>query len=382
MTSLSEQYTTVRARTEQLCENLSVEDCVPQSADFASPPKWHLAHTTWFFEEMILSKSVKGYSVYDSNYGFLFNSYYNAVGDRLSRSQRGLLTRPSVEEVYAFRHQVDEQMITLINNRVSKEIEELLILGLNHEQQHQELLLTDLKYTFSQNPLHPVYDANLAVNNYNQQTGWVTIEEGFYSIGYQGDDFCFDNELGNHKVYLEQFEIAESLVTNGGLIDFIENGGYTNSAYWLDEGWSWITSNQLSKPLYWYNLKGEWFHYTLAGLQKIDPKAIACHISFYEASAFANYKGMRLPTEFEWEVVSDKLNWGQRWEWTNSAYLPYPRFVIKEGAVGEYNGKFMINQMVLRGGSVATSKGHTRKTYRNFFHPQMQWQFSGIRLVK
>lgn len=382
MTSLSEQYTSVRTRTVKLCKNLSAEDCVPQSADFVSPPKWHLAHTTWFFEEMILSKFVKDYSVFDSNYGFLFNSYYNAVGDRLSRSQRGLITRPSVDEVYTFREFVDKQMVALIRNGVSKEIEELLILGLNHEQQHQELLLTDLKYTFSQNPLHPVYDANLAVNNYNQQTGWVTIEEGLYSIGYQGDDFCFDNELGNHKVYLEQFEIAESLVTNGGLIDFIENGGYTNSAYWLDEGWSWITLNQFSKPLYWYNIKGEWYHYTLAGLQKIDPKAIACHLSFYEASAFANYKGMRLPTEFEWEVASDKLSWGQRWEWTNSAYLPYPRFAIKEGAVGEYNGKFMINQMVLRGGSIATSKGHTRKTYRNFFHPQRQWQFSGIRLVK
>ncbi len=382
MTPLLEQYTTVRAHSEQLCKNLSAEDCVPQAVDFASPPKWHLAHTSWFFEEMILTKFLSSYQVYDSNYGFLFNSYYNAVGDRLARSQRGLITRPSVDEVCAYRKHVDNQMEALLKIPVNDEIHELVILGLNHEQQHQELLITDLKYTFSLNPLHPQYCESAWVNSYNNDDGWQTIEEGVYSIGYTGEGFCFDNELGQHKVYLEKFEIANGLVTNGDIIDFIENGGYTNSAFWLDEGWSWVCTNQVSKPLYWYKVEEEWFHYTLAGLQKIDTKAIASHLSFYEASAYANYSGMRLPTEFEWEIASEKINWGQRWEWTNSAYLPYPRFAIKEGAVGEYNGKFMINQMVLRGSSVATSKGHARKTYRNFFHPQMQWQFSGIRLVK
>lgn len=382
MTSLLEQYTSVRAHSEQLCENLSVEDCVPQAVEFASPPKWHLAHTSWFFEEMILTKFVSNYKVYDSTFGFLFNSYYNAVGDRLARSQRGLITRPSVAEVFTYRKQVDEQMKALLKTMVNDEIRELVILGLNHEQQHQELLITDLKYTFSLNPLHPKYSETAWVNSHNEHEGWQVIEEGIYSIGHDDSGFCFDNELGKHKVYLEKFEIANGLVTNGEFIDFIENGGYEKASYWLDEGWSWVTSNQLVKPLYWYNIGGQWHHYTLAGLQKIDTQAIASHLSFYEASAFANYKGMRLPTEFEWEVASEKLSWGQRWEWTNSAYLPYPRFSIKEGAVGEYNGKFMVNQMVLRGSSVATSKGHARKTYRNFFHPQMQWQFSGIRLVK
>ena len=273
-------------------------------------------------------------------------------------------------------------MKILLNGRYSEAIEELTVLGINHEQQHQELLITDLKYTFSHNPTYPKYDLKPWINDHNEDVGWQKIKEGIYEIGHRNDGFCFDNELGNHKVYLEPFEISRSLVTNGEFIDFINNDGYSNSKYWLDEGWSWINNNNISKPLYWYNIDNEWFYYTLGGLVKIDPDAIISHISFYEASAYAAFRGCRLPTEFEWETSSKHLKWGKRWEWTNSAYLPYPGFIIKEGAVGEYNGKFMINQMVLRGGSVATSNGHSRKTYRNFFHPNMQWQFSGLRLAK
>ena len=379
---LLNKYINTRNRSEKLCVNLRIEDYVPQSAEFASPPKWHLAHTTWFFEEMILKTFLPNYTIFDKDFSFLFNSYYNAIGHRLPRSQRGLITRPGVEQVIAYRKYVDKRMATLLNGKYSKAIEELTVLGIHHEQQHQELLITDLKYTFSHNPTYPKYDKNPWINDQNKDVGWQKITEGIYEIGHQDDGFCFDNELGHHKVFLESFEISKSLVTNGEFIDFINNGGYSNSNYWLDEGWSWIINNNLTMPLYWQNIDNDWYYYTLGGLVKIDLDAILSHISFYEASAYATFKGNRLPTEFEWEAASNSLQWGKRWEWTNSAYLPYPRFKIKEGAVGEYNGKFMINQMVLRGGSVATSQAHSRMTYRNFFHPNMQWQFSGIRLAK
>ncbi len=379
---LLNKYIITRNRSEKLCDNLTVEDYVPQSAEFASPPKWHLAHTTWFFEEMILKSYLPEYTIFDKDFSFLFNSYYNAIGQRLARSQRGLITRPGVEQVYEYRKHVNKYMTLLLKGKYSTEVEELTVLGIHHEQQHQELLITDLKYTFSHNPTHPKYSKEPWVSDHNKDSGWQKIEEGIYKIGHNDRGFRFDNELGNHKVFLGSFEISKSLVTNGEFIDFIKNNGYSNTFYWLDEGWSWINNNNLSLPLYWENIDGKWFYYTLGGLVKIDLDAILTHISFYEASAYAAFKGFRLPTEFEWETAAKYLNWGQRWEWTNSAYLPYPRFKIKEGAVGEYNGKFMINQMVLRGGSVATSEGHSRKTYRNFFHPQMQWQFSGIRLVK
>lgn len=379
---LSNKFISTRNRSEKLCINLLVEDYVPQSAEFSSPPKWHLAHTTWFFEEMILKVFQPNYSVFDKDFSFLFNSYYNAVGQRLERSQRGLITRPNVDRVYEYRKYVDKNMTSLLNGNTSDAIEELTILGIQHEQQHQELLITDLKYTFSQNPTYPKYDNNPWINDYNKEHGWQKVKEGIYEIGHQGQGFCFDNELGKHKVFLEPFNISKSLVTNSEFINFIADGGYSNSAYWLDEGWSWVRTNNISKPLYWHKVENEWFYYTLGGLVKIDMDALLCHISFYEAAAFASYKGCRLPTEFEWEISSKHFNWGKRWEWTSSAYSPYPRFKIKKGAVGEYNGKFMINQMVLRGGSVATSEGHSRKTYRNFFHPHLQWQFSGIRLVQ
>jgi len=292
------------------------------------------------------------------------------------------MTRPSVERVYAYRKHVDDHMEKLLAGKFSDRAKELTILSINHEQQHQELLITDLKYTFSHNPIHPIYNKQAKVGDQNTDSGWQRVEAGLYNIGHEGEGFHFDNELGRHKVYLEAFEISKRLVTNGEYIDFIKNGGYTNVGLWLDEGWAWVNANKADKPMYWHEKNGEWLYYTLGGLQKIDKDAILCHVNFYEAAAYAMYSGKRLPTEFEWEAAADYLAWGKRWEWTYSAYLPYPRFSIQSGAVGEYNGKFMVNQMVLRGGSVATAAGHSRKTYRNFFHPQYQWQFTGLRLVK
>lgn len=381
--TLEERYQSVRAYTESLCEPLSIEDYVPQAAEFVSPPKWHLAHVTWFFETMILNKYLPNYSPYHPSFHFLFNSYYQGLGERAVRSQRGLITRPTVTEVMEYRKYVDTAMLQLFKLPLNSEVEELITLGLNHEQQHQELLLTDLKYTFSFNPQYPVYhkDFNL-VNDVNSTSGWCAIEEGVYSIGHNTDNFCFDNELGYHKVYLNDYEISKSLVTNGEFIEFIEDGAYNTFHFWLDEGWAWVCENKIQSPLYWQKIDGEWFYYTLAGLQKINPEAMLSHISFYEANAYACWKKQRLPTEFEWEVASQQLDWGKRWEWTASAYQPYPGFQIREGAVGEYNGKFMVNQMVLRGASVVTPETHQRYTYRNFFHPYFRWQYTGIRLVK
>jgi len=379
----SKKYLKIRNRTVELCTPLEIEDYIPQAVEFTSPPKWHLAHTTWFFEEMILKKFVENYRVFDENFNFLFNSYYQSVGKRAIRNQRGIMSRPTVDEVYEYRKYVDEGMLELLSSFHSSEVKELLILGINHEQQHQELLLTDLKYTLSLNPVFPVYnkDFNL-IEDLNSENGWLQLSEGVYKIGHKGSEFCFDNELGEHKVFLHDFEISKSLVTNEEYIAFIEDRGYENFNYWLDEGWTWLNSNEIKAPLYWLKKDGEWYSFTLAGLQKLNPKALLSHVSYYEAMAFATWKGCRLPTEFEWEIASSYLKWGKRWEWTNSAYLPYPKFKITEGAVGEYNGKFMVNQLVLRGSSVATSLGHSRNTYRNFFQPHYQWQFTGIRLAK
>ena len=381
--SLLEQYQHTRQKTEAICAPLTVEDYIPQSVVFASPPKWHIAHTTWFFEEMILKKHYVDYHEFDANFGFLFNSYYNSIGKRTIRADRGNITRPGVAKVYEYRAYVDKRMKTLLGKNINEEVISLTILGINHEQQHQELLMTDLKYSLGHNPIFPVYqtDSNL-VNDINAENGFVHIDEGVYSIGHKGKGYHFDNELGQHKVFLHAFEIGKGLVTNGEFIEFMEAGGYSNFQFWLDEGWGWVNLNDISAPLYWHKMDGTWYNYTLAGLKPVNKNAILSHISYYEANAFAAWKGMRLPTEFEWEIASDQLKWGKRWEWTNSAYLPYPSFKIDKGAVGEYNGKFMVNQMVLRGASVATYPGHSRPTYRNFFHPELQWQFSGIRLAK
>lgn len=383
-TALTDVYTGVRNYTEKLCKPLNKEDYIPQPVTFASPPKWHLAHTTWFFEEMVLKKYVKGYQEYDPEFSYLFNSYYQHAGKRVDRSERGAITRPGVEEVYRYRTHVDRHMFKLMETvEPGSDLHALIILGLNHEQQHQELLITDLKYVFGLNPLFPVYSEDMDLTSGQNKTNeWLSLPEGVYEIGYTGNGFCYDNELAPHEVYLQPFEISSALVTNGEYLEFMSDGGYADFRHWLDEGWSWVQENHVEAPLHWHQQDGEWFQYTLAGLKPIDTRSILAHISFYEAYAFASWLGMRLPTEFEWEAASDKFEWGKRWEWTYSAYLPYPGFRIAEGAVGEYNGKFMVNQMVLRGASRATSPGHSRKTYRNFFHPHYRWQYTGIRLAK
>ena len=389
--SQADKYREVRQATMTLCEPLEIEDYIPQPSVDVSPAKWNIAHTTWFFEEMVLKKFIPEYKVFDPNFGFLFNSYYNSIGDRTRRDNRGDLSRPTVKHVFAYREYVDEKMVRLIggsggNASVNEraKLNDLILLGLNHEQQHQELLLTDLKYTLGVNPLFPVYRDDFAIEELAESgdTSFVEIEGGIHEIGFEGDGFCFDNELSRHKVYFEDFAISERLVTNAEFIEFIDAGGYREHGLWHSEGWDWINSSGGDSPLYWHQGDDGWHHFSLAGLRKLPMDAPLCHISYYEAAAFADWKGMRLPTEFEWEIASNRLDWGKRWEWTNSAYLPYPGFSKAAGAVGEYNGKFMINQMVLRGASVATPAGHSRPTYRNFFHPHLRWQFTGIRLAK
>ncbi len=382
--TLADAYQKVRARTEGLCVPLQPEDYVVQVEAFTSPAKWHLAHTTWFFETFVLLPHFAGYREYHPEFGFLFNSYYNNAGDRVLRANRGNLSRPTVEEVYAYRKHVDEGMQHLLEQEPSDVVRELVTLGLNHEQQHQELLVTDLKYMFGHNPLFPAYaaDASIVDRKQGSEDGFLAIVEGMHDIGFRGQGFCYDNELGVHQVFLNRFELSRALVTNGEYLEFMEAGGYSDFNLWLDEGWSWVQEYGIKAPLYWHSIDGTWHHYTLQGLRKVEPNGILKHISFYEAMAFAEWKGMRLPTEFEWEAAADKLDWGQRWEWTASAYLPYPNFKKAEGAIGEYNGKFMVNQQVLRGASVATAEGHSRPSYRNFFHADERWQFTGIRLAR
>ena len=380
--AILEKYNEVRQYSVEQCKPLLTEDYIPQPVAFVSPPKWHLGHTTWFFEEFILKRHFDGYKEFDHDFSFIFNSYYNLVGERILRADRGNLTRPGVEEVYTYRRYVDEHMNKLLLS-IGENIDGLVVLGLNHEQQHQELFLTDLKYILGHNPLFPAYKQGLDLTDRkNRDSGFLKISKGEYAIGFQGSDFCYDNELSRHTVYLHEYEVSKSLVTNAEYLEFINDGGYQNFNLWLDEGWSWINEHKVAAPEYWHQIDGEWHQYTLSGLKKLEPGNMLCHVSYYEAVAFAEWKQMRLPTEFEWEVASSGLNWGHRWEWTGSAYLPYPGFEKPSGAVGEYNGKFMINQMVLRGASSATSPNHSRHTYRNFFHPHFQWQFSGIRLAK
>ena len=311
MNTFLQNFLEIRKYSETLCKDLELEDYTPQSAVFASPPKWHLAHTTWFFEEMILKKFIPEYKIFDESFCFLFNSYYNAIGERIGRSERGLITRPSVKTVYEYRAYIDEQISLLLETSYTPEIGELIILGLNHEQQHQELLLTDLKYTLSKNPTHPKFTPSPLVNSYNEELGWAKIEKGIYPIGSPSDSFHFDNEHGQHEVLLESFSISKSLVTNGEYIEFIKSEAYLKAELWLDEGWNWVRENNISSPLYWHKIGNEWYHYTLAGLQKINHKAILSHVSFYEAVAYANYKGYRLPTEFEWEAAADQSEHAQ-----------------------------------------------------------------------
>lgn len=382
--NLREEYLRIRQQTVAICAPLAIEDHIPQPVAFVSPPKWHLAHTTWFFEQMVLRLHDPALEVFDPMYGFLFNSYYNFVGERTERGQRGNNTRPTVAEVLRYRAHVDARMAEILGDEVrNPELATLVILGLNHEQQHQELLLTDLKYSFGLQPTFPQYAGNFAQDILpTGESGWVAMDEGIYEIGHAGEGFSFDNEHNRHKVYLQSYEISKSLVTNAEYLAFMQDGGYSRFELWLDEGWAWVKENAVTSPLYWHRVGEAWHHYTWQGLKPLDENATLCHISYYEAAAFAAWKGMRLPTEAEWEAASDQFTWGSRWEWTGSAYLPYPGFKIAPGAVGEYNGKFMVNQMVLRGASIATPAGHSRNTYRNFFHPHLQWQFSGIRLAR
>jgi len=376
-------YHKVRQASLDMVKPLKIEDFIPQAAMFASPPKWNLGHTSWFFEEIILSKYMTDYKRFHPKYGYLFNSYYNTVGDRVLRHDRGNLSRPTVDEVFEYRKYVDKHMAMFLSKEsLDKEILDLVTLGLNHEQQHQELFFTDLKYTFSVNPLYPAYSEIAFCEDKNTTVpGFISMNEGIYEIGFCGDGFYYDNEVGRHRVFLEPYEIQENLVTNGDFIEFMEDNGYERFEFWHDDALAWKQENYISHPMYWQKVDGIWHQYTLAGLRKIQDEHILTHITYYEASAFAQWKGLRLPTEFEWEAAADILKWGKRWEWTESAYLPYPGYKKAAGAVGEYNGKFMVNQKVLRGGSVATSENHTRKTYRNFFHPKVGYQFNGIRLA-
>ncbi|WP_346985212.1 ergothioneine biosynthesis protein EgtB [Chryseobacterium sp. POE27] len=382
--SLVKRFKEIRMHSEEICKPLEIEDYVVQPIVDVSPPKWHLGHTTWFFETFILIAYDPSYEVFDPQYNFVFNSYYETIGARVIRTDRGNLSRPSVSDVYRYRKYVDEKMADFLNSdHINGSIVILLELGLNHEQQHQELLMTDIKYILGHNPLFPVYKNKCEKENkIAAEKTMLRFLEGIYEVGFEGSGFCFDNELTRHKVYLNDFEISNRLVTNADYLEFMEAGGYEDFRYWHADGWSWVKENNIKSPLYWHKIDDQWMHYTLNGSKEIDPEEELCHISFYEASAYASWKEMRLPTEQEWEVASPHFEWGKRWEWTNSAYLPYPGFKKEPGAVGEYNGKFMINQMFLRGASVATPHGHSRNTYRNFFQPELKWQFTGIRLAK
>ena len=355
----------------------------------ASPTKWHRAHTTWFFEQFLLKDHVAGYRAFDERFAYLFNSYYVAAGPRHARPQRGLVTRPNADEVAAYRAHVDAAVAALIDNADQEtlaKIVPIVEIGLHHEQQHQELLLTDILHAFAQNPTSPAYDANWQPPQ--TATGgedFAALSQGIHVIGHAGDGFCFDNEQPAHQTLLQDVAIARHLVTNGQWLEFIADGGYGNPALWLSNGWDAVQAEDWTAPGYWHSEDGAWFSLTLGGLRPVNPAAPVCHVSYYEADAFARWAGKHLPTEAEWEVAARAGllcdAFGVAWQWTRSAYLAYPGYRAAEGALGEYNGKFMINQMVLRGSSLATPDGHARPSYRNFFPPPARWQFSGLRLA-
>ena len=411
--ALLTRYVQVRARTLALCDPLSAEDQVVQSMPEASPAKWHLAHTTWFFEEFVLQPFMAGYVCYEPTFRHLFNSYYHSAGSMHPRPLRGLLSRPTLEQVSTYRAWVDDRVQTLLEREDPREeVLQRITLGLEHEQQHQELLLTDIKHLFSCNPLRPAYDADLPIFPAKEGSRLVFHEYdgGLIEIGHDARGFCFDNEHPRHRVHLEPFRLAGRLVTNGEYLEFVRAGGYERPEHWLADGWDTVRREGWCRPLYWSeSLDSE---FTLAGERALDPHAPVCHLSYYEADAFARWAGARLPTEMEWEAVaagapvegnfvesgylhpvpaprpdpaprkpSPMQLYGDVWEWTRSAYAPYPGFRPLAGALGEYNGKFMVNQLVLRGGSCATPRVHIRATYRNYFPPSARWQFSGLRLA-
>ena len=378
---LADFYAQVRAASERLAAPLSGEDCAIQSMPDASPVKWHLAHSSWFFETMIL-ESRPGYRPYDARFGYLFNSYYESLGPRHPRPRRGMLTRPSLDEIMAWRGHVDAAMQTVLDTLDDDVLQASILLGLHHEQQHQELILTDIKHAFFANPLLPAYDENVRTPALEQTQDWHTHPGGLVEIGHGAQDFCFDNERPRHGVMLRPFRIASRPASNGEYLAFIEDGGYRRPEFWLSDGWARVQEEGWDAPLYWLkDDDGRRSIFTLAGAQPLDAAAPVTHVSFFEAAAFAAWSCRRLPTEFEWEASAPEHQ-GHVWEWTRSSYDPYPGFKPFQGAAAEYNGKFMVGQMVLRGGSFATPPGHARTTYRNFFPPQARWQFSGIRLAE
>lgn len=381
--SLAQAYADVRAHTEALASPLSAEDCLLQSMPDASPVKWHLAHTSWFFETVILAGR-PGYKPFDPRFAYLFNSYYEALGPRHPRPRRGLISRPSLKEVYAYRAHVDRAMADAC---VDETLQDLIVLGLNHEQQHQELILTDIKHAFFSNPLLPAYREARAEPRPALPVDSLSMPGGVSLIGHDGPGFAFDNESPRHQVLLRPFRIASHPVSNGQYQAFIADGGYRRPELWLSDGWAKVQEEQWQAPLYWLkdddgSARENELVFTLSGVQTLDPHAPVEHVSFYEAAAYAVWARARLPTEFEWEVAAPLFTHGEVWEWTRSSYDPYPGFKAFEGVAAEYNGKFMSGQMVLRGGSSATPPGHARATYRNFFPPAARWQFSGIRLAE
>jgi len=408
---LSKLYRTVRHASAGLAAPLSDADATVQSMPDASPAKWHLAHTTWFFESMVLVPHAPGYRVFDASFEFLFNSYYESIGARQPRPRRGMITRPTLAAIRAYRDHVDAAVCALLEREPPAAVATLIELGCQHEQQHQELLLTDILHLFAQNPLRPAYKdpAPIAVEQaVTGAPGYVAFEGGLVEIGHGLRGFAFDCERPRHRVFLEPFRLADRPVTNAEWMEFIADGGYRNALLWLSEGWASVQAEAWSMPLYWEERDGEYSTMTLRGAQAVDPSAPVAHVSYFEADAFARWAGRRLPTEAEWEHAAQSLAttgnfvdsgrlrpkpaaaagnglrqmFGDVWEWTQSAYLPYPRFRPFEGALGEYNGKFMSGQFVLRGGSCVTPPGHIRASYRNFFPPATRWQFSGLRLAE
>jgi len=387
---LAEAFLAVRNETERRASPLTPEDQLVQSMPDASPAKWHRAHTTWFFEQFLLGEHCRGYKPFHPDYAFLFNSYYVSAGPRHARHQRGHLTRPGAEEITAYRRHVDAATVKFFREASREKlsaIAPLVEVGLNHEQQHQELMLTDILHAFAQNPIPPAYDPSWRFPaSTHTSDEWVEIKEGIHSIGHATETFHFDNERPAHRALVGPVRLARNLVTNAEWLKFMADGGYFTPTLWLMDGFAAASSEQWQAPGYWRQIDGEWHVMTLAGLKPVDPSSPVCHVSYYEADAFARWSGKHLPSEMEWEVTArpGHLNdaFGLVWQWTRSSYSPYPGYCAVEGALGEYNGKFMVNQLVLRGSSLATPAGHSRVTYRNFFYPHHRWQFSGLRLAE